>query len=115
MDAIGETNLPNISRIDTEARETIESSGVRIWFESGAKIQVTADEQGWVKRQWYSPNHPSEPKATQALDDATKSERSSVEVGLETVSNYLAFEKEEKAREDWGDEYVDVLLGSLDS
>lgn len=105
-----ETDLPPISKIDTDARETVETPAVRIWFENGSKIQVLEDELGSVERQWFGPDHLGEPEDTRVVDDATVPEVSLATVGLETVADYLAFEDEADARENWGDEYVDVLL-----
>ena len=110
MNADVETDLPNISKIDTDARPGGDP-GVRIWFENGAKIQVIEDESGWVERQWFDPNHLGEPEAAETVDDATKPEFSIDEVGFEMVAEYIAFESEDDARENWGDEYVDVLFG----
>lgn len=111
MSANAETDLPNISKIDTDARESIETPTVRIWFENGAKIQVIEDELGSVERQWFRSDHLGEPEGTQIVDDATKPEVSLVKVGLEMIADYLAFEGEADARGNWGDEYIDILLG----
>lgn len=111
MNADVETNLPNISKIDTDALETSGTPGVRIWFEHGAKIQVIEDELGGVERQWFGPDQLGEPVSTQVIDDATNPEVSLAKVGLEIVADYLAFEDEADARENWDDKYVDVLLG----
>lgn len=111
MNADTETDLPDISRIDADARETVETPGVRIWFENGAKIQVIEDELGSAERQWFSPDQVGEPEDTRVVEDATRPEVSIAEVGLETVADYLAFEDEAELREHWGDEHVDVLLG----
>lgn len=111
MNADVETDLPDLAGVDTDARETVESPAVRIWFENNAKIQVIEDKFGSVERQWFGPDHLGESEGTRIVDDATKPEVSLAKAGLETIADYLAFEDEEDARENWGDEYVDVLLG----
>lgn len=110
MDLAGDPSLPGISKIDTDARESFENPGMRIWFENGAKIQVVEDDQGLVERQWFGPDHIGEPEAAHTIDDAEESERTIAEVGLEMVADYIAFENETDAREHWGDEYGDILF-----
>lgn len=109
MNADIEASLPDLSRVDTDARPG-GTHGVRIWFENDAKIQVIEDELGSVERQWFRPDHLGEPEDTQVVGDASVPEVSLAKVGLETVADYLTFEDEGDARENWGDEYVDVLL-----
>lgn len=111
MNADVEIDLPAISEIDTNALETVEEPGVRIWFENGAKIQAIEDEFGSVERQWFSPDHLGEPDDTRIVDDATDPDASPAKVGLETVADYLSFDDEADARAKWDDEFVDVLLG----
>lgn len=111
MNADVKDDLPNILKIDTDASETGETPGVRIWFENGAKIQVIKDEFGGVERQWFDPEHLSKPENAQVVNDATNPEVSLAKVGLETVADYLTFEDEAEARENWDNEPVDILLG----
>lgn len=66
-----ETELPRISKIDTDALETADTTGVGIRFENGAKVQVVEDEGGSVEKQWHGPDHLGEPDGTRVVDDAT--------------------------------------------
>lgn len=107
-----ENELPHITQIDPDALEAVDEPGVRIWLENGAKIQAIENEPGSIERQWFTPQQEGVPAVTEVTDDATESAGSSAVVGLEMIAEYLGFEGEADARERWGDECVDALLGA---
>lgn len=104
-------DLPAITRVDTEALIRSDRPGVRIWFDNGARIQLHANEQGGIERQWFGPDSAGDPRKTDVVGEVSRSDTSLDGVGLDTVAAYLAFENEDDARAEWGHDAVDVLLG----